>query len=145
MWLTGGDVNTIDDSTVILDAAGTAEKDGAAYPFEASLTIGRNRVIPSSDPTLPGANPICKQRIVTPIAVAITPNQDGSLRLRVDPERWFVQVDFASLPKVSDTPLLYRFADAPTNSADVSLYDALHARSGPYEITLGVRTQSCAR
>jgi hypothetical protein len=135
LWLTGGDVNTIDDSTVILDAAGTAEKDGVAYPFEASLTIGRNRVIPSSDPALPGANPICKQRIVTPIAVDLTPSQPGSLRLQIDPERWFVQVDFASVPKVSDMPLLYRFADAPTNSADINLYDALHARTGPCAIS----------
>jgi hypothetical protein len=135
LWLTGGDVNAVDDSTVILDAAGDAEKDGASYPFEASLTISRNRLIASSDPALPGANPICKQRIVTPLPIALTPSAGGRLRLQVDASRWFAQVDFSSVPKVSDAPLLYRFADAPTNAADISLYDALHARSGPYQIS----------
>jgi hypothetical protein len=135
LWLTGGDVNAIDDTTVILDAAGIASKDGSDYPFEASLTIGRNRLIASNDPAFPGANTICKQRIVTPIAVDLTPENAGTLQLTVDPSRWFVSVDFSTLSKVSDDPLLYRFADAASGAADISLYDGLHARTGPYRIT----------
>jgi hypothetical protein len=134
LWLTGGDVNTIDDSTVILDTAGIADKDEVAYPFEARLTIGRNRLIASSDPALPGANPICKQRIVTPIAVDLTPMNHGTLRLTVDPSGWFGQVDFSTVAKVSDDPLLYRFTDSAARAADISLYNALHARAGVYRI-----------
>jgi len=80
LWLTGGDtraprdVNDIGNAPVILDVAGTAEKAGASFPFEAQLDIGANRAIPSSDPAHRGSNPICKQRIVTPIAVNITPS-----------------------------------------------------------------------
>jgi hypothetical protein len=135
LWLTGGDVNTVDDSTVILDAAGVANKDGAEYPFEASLTIGRNRLIASSDPAFPGANPICKQRIVTPITVDLTSTNHGALRLTIDPSRWFTQVDFSMVAKVSDHPLLYRFADSAAGSADIALYNALHARTGAYRFT----------
>jgi hypothetical protein len=135
LWLTGEDVNAIDDSTVILDAAGVADKDGVEYPFEASLTIGRNRLIASSDPAFPGANPICKQRIVTPIAVDLTPTNHGTLRLTVDPSRWFSQVDFSTVAKLSEDPPLYRFADSAAGAADIALYNALHARAGPYRIT----------
>jgi hypothetical protein len=134
LWLSGGDINVIDDETVILDAAGIAMKDGVEYPFEASLTIGRSRVIASSDPAFPGKNPICKQRIVTPISVAITPRAGGTLTLTVDPSRWFSQVDFAELTKVSDDPPLYRFADSATGAADISLYNGLRSRTGAYRI-----------
>ncbi|HEX4354868.1 MAG TPA: hypothetical protein VHZ95_18180 [Polyangiales bacterium] len=135
LWLNGGDINATDDTTVILDAAGTASKEGVDYPFEASLTIGQNRAIPSSDPALPGANPICKQRIVTPIAVDLTPVDGGTLQLQVDPRGWFNEVDFSTLPKSSDDPSLYRFADAPSDAADVNIYSGLRSRAGAYEIS----------
>lgn len=134
LWLNGGDIDASDDPTVVLDAAGTATKDAHDYPFEAKLTIGPNRTIPSTDPSLPGANPICKQRIVTPIAVDLTPDDAGTLQLHVDPRAWFAQVDFSTLHMAEADPPLYRFADAATEAADISLYDALHARSGVYTI-----------
>jgi len=37
--------------------------------FEGVVTIGSNRRVPSSDPATPGANPLCKSRIVTPIPI----------------------------------------------------------------------------
>ncbi|HEX7479120.1 MAG TPA: hypothetical protein VF331_15045 [Polyangiales bacterium] len=141
LWLAGGDIthpadiNDLSNAPVILDVAGTAEKNGGRFPFEAQLTIGDNRAIASSDPAYPGANPICKQRIVTPIAVNLTPENGGKLVLRVDPRKWFSGVDFSLLPRTSQSPLLYRFADAPTQAADVSLYGALHSRSGVYQLT----------
>ncbi len=135
LWLTGGDVNNIDDTTVILDAAGTADKASVSYPFEASLTIGRNRLIPSADPAFPSLNPICKQRIVSPIPVDLTPQNNGELLVRVDPRVWFAAVDFSTLHKVSDSPLLYRFADSAQRSADVSLYNGLRSTTSAYQFT----------
>jgi hypothetical protein len=141
LWLAGGDaqhpvdINDVTAAPVILDAAGTAEKNGTSFPFEAQLTIGQNRAVASSDPAYPGANPICKQRIVTPVAVDLTPQDGGKLVLHVEPRKWFAGVDFSLLPQTSKSPLLYRFADAPTEAADVSLYGALHSRSDVYRFT----------
>jgi hypothetical protein len=133
IWLSGGDVNTIDDSTVILDTAGTADKGGIQYPFQAALTIGRNRYIASTDPAFPSANPICKQRIVSPIPVDLTPQDGGTLLIRIDPSAWFRTVDFSKVPKVSDSPLLYRFSDSAAGEAEVSLYNGLRSRLGVYQ------------
>lgn len=129
LWLSGGDINAIDDPTVILDAAGVADKDGIEYPFEASLTIGKNRVIPSSDPALPGANPICKQRIVSPIPVDLTLRGGGRLSLGVDARAFFSSVDFSTLTPASSDPKLFRFNDSAVTSADINLYRALRSRA----------------
>jgi hypothetical protein len=136
LWLTGGDINTVDDPTVILDAAGTAAMSGTSYPFEAQITIGRNRLIPSTDPAYPGANPICKQRIVSLIPVDLTPQDTGTLVLRVDPRGWFRSIDFSSLPKPSGTPPVYRFTNTNNNPADISLFaNGLRSRTGVYEFS----------
>jgi len=135
LWLTGGDVNTIDDSTVILSAAGTADRASVSYPFEASITIGRNRFIPSADPAFPSLNPICKQRIVSPIPIDLTPHSNGELRIRLDPRVWFAAVDFSTLPRVSVSPLLYRFTDSAQTSADINLYNGMRTTIGAYQFT----------
>ncbi len=110
VWLNGGDVNTPNDDTVILDVAGTAEKDGVKYPFVGALTIGANRVKDATPPASPGLYPICKQRIVSPIDVDITPTNGGALVLSVDPARLFTNVDFAQLVQQDDG--LFHFDDA---------------------------------
>jgi hypothetical protein len=135
LWLTGGDINTIDDTTPILNAAGTADRGSTRYPFEANITIGRNRLIPSSDPAFPSLNPICKQRIVSPIPIDLTPQSNGELRITVDPRVWFGAVEFSTLPRASDSPLLYRFADSAQTPADVNLYNGMHATQGAYQFT----------
>jgi len=96
VWLTGGDVNAPIDPTVILDVAGTASSAAGTFPFQAAVTISSNRAIPVLTPALPGSNPICKQRIVTPIAVGLTPTNGGVLTLRIDPRGMFQTVDFAT-------------------------------------------------
>lgn len=108
VWLTSGDVNAPVDPTVILDVAGTATRSGTTYPFQGTVTISDNRAIPPVNPALPGSNPICKQRIVTPIPVDLTPTDGGSLTLRADPRGMFQTVDFATLGPVpgSTTQLL---------------------------------------
>jgi len=136
VWLNGGDVNAPQDSTVILDVAGTAEKDGVTYPFIGQLTIGSNHV-EAGTAASPGLHPICKQRIVSPIGVDITPERGGILVLAVDPARMFANVDFAELVRGSDG--LFRFDDGGetathvVDNASKSLYAGLHATTA-YEL-----------
>jgi len=158
VWLTGGDINVENDSTVILDIAGSAAKDGAQWPFEGTITIGKNRAPVVSDPALPSSKPICKERIVTPIPVRILPKKGGRLVLRVDPSGWFANVDFAQAT-IDPTNPVYTLHDvsgsgccssapasadagsnsgptcAPTTLCDQpssSLYDGLRSSIGPY-------------
>lgn len=135
VWLTHGDVGATDDPGVILDVAGTAERDGDVFPFEGQLTIGANRLSPIADPSLPSAHPICKERIVSPIDVDLTPRSGGSLLLRVDPRGWFTNVDFAALDRVSDAPPLYAFADETDPGPSASLYHGIQARTGVYQFS----------
>ena len=110
VWLTGGDVNAVTDATKILVVAGTATDDGAAaYPFEGTITISNNRV-PANVTT--GANPPCKQRIVSPIPTTTSIQASGGLLLRIDAKAFFANVDFSQLAKVSST---YVFSDDPSS------------------------------
>ncbi len=133
VWLNHGNVDAPDDAGVVLDVAGTAEKDGAAYPFEGTITIGQNRAIPVTDPALPSQHPICKERIVSPIDVDLRPKDGGSLLLRVDPRGLFANVDFAKLDQASASPLLYRFRDASEGQPSINLYRGMRATSGVYQ------------
>ncbi|MEJ7733355.1 MAG: hypothetical protein WKG00_29685 [Polyangiaceae bacterium] len=132
LWLSGGEIDVVGDPTVILDVAGRATKQGDGYPFEGRFTIGANRVVVPSDPALPGREPICKQRVVTPIGTDIVPSAEGGLVLRIDPKGWFGNVDFKTLDEDPGDPALYRFADEESNQASNSLYDGLHASGGVY-------------
>jgi hypothetical protein len=130
VWLTGGDINAQSDSTVIAAVAGTAEKDGATYPFEGSITISENRLVTPSDPAQPGAKPICKERVVTPILVDITPSAGGRLVVRVDPAGWFQNVDFERLEESGG---VYRFRDDSEDQPSDNLYSGIRAASGVYD------------
>jgi hypothetical protein len=127
VWLTGGDVNAPVDPSVILDVAGTAARGGATYPFQGSVTISNNRAIPVTSPALPGSNPICKQRIVTPIVVALTPTDGGVLTLRIDPRGMFQTVDFAAAPAgvIPDT----------NAGPGAALFKGLLSNAGVYQFT----------
>lgn len=138
LWLTGGELLADDDDTVLLDVAGVATRGAESFPFEGQLTIGANRIIPPRNAALPGSNPLCRQRIVSPIAFGATLGEGSLLWLLVDPRAWFVTVDFSELNKVSDLPLLYRFTDDNESSAqpDKALYSALRSAAGPYRLEL---------
>jgi hypothetical protein len=138
LWLTGGDLFADDDDTVLLDVAGVATRGAESFPFEGQLTIGDNRLIPPRNPALPGSNPLCRQRIVSPIAFDTTLAQGSTVAVLIDPRAWFVSVDFAELTKVSDLPLLFRFVDHVDSPAqpDKALYAALRSASGPYRLEL---------
>ena len=140
VWLTGGDVNALDDPTPILDVAGSASKDGKTLGFAGLLTIGTNRALAPLDKTQPGSNPICKQRIASPIPTDVTPRAGGALFVEIDPRGWFTNVDFAAIPVASDDPTLHRFTDSSDPSVDApsrNLFLALHASVGVYSFHWG--------
>ncbi len=138
LWLTGGELFADSDPTVLLDVAGIASAGADAFPFEAQFTIGANRVVPPRNPALPGSNPLCRQRIVSPIAFDTTLTEGSTVSLLVDPRAWFVAIDFAALTQVSDAPRLYRFSDgaASATQPDNALYSALRSATGPYRLEL---------
>lgn len=132
VWLTGGRVDALDDRTTIVDVAGTATRGAESFRFEALVTIGRNRVPPATDPARPGANPLCAERIVTPVAVDITPADGGALVVRIDPRGWFANVDFGELEPVAAGSDLRRFPDETTGQPATNLYRGLRASAGVY-------------
>jgi hypothetical protein len=113
VWLTGGDVNDAADTTPILVIAGTASQNGTSYPFTGRITIGSNHQTASSGPA--GGDPICKERIVTPIRATFTIEETGGLLLRIDPRLYFVNVDFSQLRQDPATGA-YVFSDDPVAS-----------------------------
>ncbi|HKY39057.1 MAG TPA: hypothetical protein VJN18_24130 [Polyangiaceae bacterium] len=130
VWLAQGDVNQTSSSTVVLRVAGAAHNDGRSYPFEGKLSIGQNRVVPATDPALPGQHPICKQRIVSPIPLDLLPALGRSLLLTIDPREMFGNVDFETLDPNAG---VYRFADETgVNQASDNLYAGLRRSSGVY-------------
>lgn len=135
LWLTTGDINDVSDAGVILDVEGTARRGADAFAFDGKVSIGRNRLPSTVDPARPGANPICKQRIVTPIPVALTPDEGGQLLVRIDPRAWFANVEFTDLEQVVLSPPRYRFADATEGASNVNLFHGLLSSSGPYSFT----------
>jgi hypothetical protein len=75
VWLFGGDPFATADPTVIVDVAGTFALGGGTTTFSGQLTISQNRFVAPSNPAQPGSNPLCKQRIVTPIPIDFTLDQ----------------------------------------------------------------------
>ncbi len=125
VWLTAGDVNLVDDSTPILEIEGVADRAGDVRPFTGTITIGKNRAATTATP---GASPICKQRIVSPIATTVAVESSGTLRLTIDARLLFANVEFADLQKTGTT---YEFSDAPGTDAytqpSINLYENLHS------------------
>jgi hypothetical protein len=132
IWLTGGPIDAEADPTVIARVEGVASKDGEELPFEGTITISDNRVDEPNDPALPGANPICKQRIVTPIAVDITPVDGGSLFVRVDPADWFQNVEFDLLEAEPSGSFVFR--DDSEDQPSRNFYSGVRANAGVYTL-----------
>lgn len=132
VWLTGARIDDEDDRTIIADVEGTATNGTTSMRFEGTVTIGRNRVPVATDPALPGANPVCLYRIVTPIPVNVTPERTGSLLMRADPRGWFANVDLGALTPVSADSDLRRFSDDSSDEASANLFDGLRAAEGVY-------------
>jgi len=134
VWLTGGDVDLAaapSPPTTILAIAGTASRGDIVMPFEGKLTIGTNRQ--ASGGAAAGADPICRQRIVSPIPTSVVVGSTGGLLLRIDPRLLFVNVDFSQLANISDS---YGFSDDPTSAGytqpSLNLYQNLHSAGRLY-------------
>jgi hypothetical protein len=133
VWLSPGGINRQSSDTTVLSVSGTATRDGRSFPFEGELSIGDNRVVAPTDPSLPGQHPICKQRVVSPIPLDLTPKNGGSLLLRIDPRGIFGNVDFATLTDDGGT---FRFADeSGVDQASDNLYAGLRRATGVYQLS----------
>jgi hypothetical protein len=97
--------------------------------FEGVVTIGANRAADVSSSALAGANPICKQRIVSPIPVGIEPETTGSLLLRIDPAALLINIDFGVAANAKGGA--YTFPDDSSDQPSRNLYQNLHS-SAPY-------------
>lgn len=108
IWLTDGNINEGNIAHMIdLQGIATRVADGASFSFGAIVTINNNRLLPVSDPSQPGLNPICKQRIIQIGGIGIQFFQGGSLYVTVDPRRWFnLDLDFSTLPSVDSAACL---------------------------------------
>ena len=128
VWLTGsGDIYDESDTTPIFEVEGTATRDGRALPFKGRLTIAENRKRPPPSPAQPGANPLCRERIVAPIPRSIAPSAGGALLVRVDPRRLFLTVDFQELKQFSKDPPLFGFQDEAADGPSVAVFAALRS------------------
>jgi hypothetical protein len=135
VWLTGAPIDRESDPTNILQIEGTADRAGKSFPFKGQITISQNRVVKPTDSTKPGSEPICRQRIVSPILVDIVPHSGGTLLLRVDPRQLFVDVDFSALTAISTSPPLYAFSDDSSDAQSATLYSALHNAGALYQFS----------
>ena len=133
IWLTSGDVNAADDPAVIFDVAGAATQSGVTYPFTGTVTIGENRVIPPEQ-GLPGAHPICLQRIVAPIAADFVLRNGGTLELQIDVRAIFADVDFSALVPSADDPSQYVIPDT-NEGIGGDVFQGLHRDTGVYTFT----------
>ncbi len=132
VWLTGGDVDDASDPptpTVVLHLVGSANNASNTRHFEAKLTIASNRLTPDS--ALPGADPICLERIVSPIPTTVTIRDQGALLLRIDPRLLFTNLDFSTLSTQTDDGT-FEFTDASNapDQASVNLFNNL-VQAGP--------------
>ncbi len=127
LWLTRGDVDAPDDRTVIAEVEGEVTLPAGSKPFRGSVTFGANRSSAAVDPARPGADAPCKQRIVSPIPIDVTPTEGGLLSVRVDPRGWFALVPFDDLRESGGVLV---FDDANSNASSVGLADGIRAVRG---------------
>src|SRR5207248_9683943 len=85
VWLTGGDINAVDDDTVILQIAGSAQKGSDLRAFTGTIRINQDWMAAGQ---LAGAAPPCKQRLV-PVPTQVRVEASGGLLVRVDPRILF--------------------------------------------------------
>jgi len=137
IWLTSGDIDAVDNNEPVLQVEGSfVTAAGDAGPFSGTVTIGANRKLAVTNPSLPGANPICHQRIVGPVPVSLTPSQGGVLTLAVDPRPMFSAVDFTTLTPAATSTAANGVRSIPDTSAGAgaALYKGLIANSGVYAL-----------
>jgi hypothetical protein len=120
IWLTDGDVNELNTTHMVdLQGVATRTSDGAVFSFGAVVTINSNRQVPDVDPSQPGLNPICKQRIIPIGPIDVQFFQGGALNVSVDPRPWFNRnIDFSTLPLTTDDSCLDGDSEVPIELSD---------------------------
>jgi hypothetical protein len=140
IWLTNGDINEANLGTHMVDLEGTATRGGQAYSFGAIVTVNNNRLSPVTNPATPGENPICKERIIQLAPIDIRFSNGGTLTVTIDPRGWFNEnIDFSTLPQVTDENCLQGDPLLPVNPSDYAL--ALETSSG--DAGCGSSAQPC--
>jgi len=134
VWLVNDQVEAVTDTTIIAVLGGTATKDGVSYPFSANISISTGNRGIASDPATPGANPICKQRIVTQIPTHFSLSQGGTLLLRVDPAQWLTAIEFSDLMADPNRAGSFIFPDDKPDQQSGNLFSAVHAFAS-YQLT----------
>ncbi|MEO7113058.1 MAG: hypothetical protein ABI183_21650, partial [Polyangiaceae bacterium] len=114
---------------------GTATRGSDARPFTASISIGQNRL--GTAGSVAGADPICKERIVSPISAKIVLAQSGTLHLVIDPRLLFVNIDFEALSPAS-SGAGYAFKDDSSDQPSAALYSALRSAGTLYSLQFTV-------
>jgi hypothetical protein len=140
VWLTHGDVFANADPVPVLTLDGVATRsDTGPMHFQAGLTIDQNRLGAATNKALPGENPICLLRIVTPIPIDVTLGQAGTLVLRLDPASLFANVDFSAFQTCgscqvtnADGSTTYVFTNDGTNQPSRNLFNNLTAAGSLY-------------
>lgn len=129
VWLMHGDVNATSDPLPILTLEGTID---GAKTFSASIPIdqGDQPAAPSS--ALPGENPICQLRIVTPIPAHLALAQGGTLVLALDPKALFVNANLAELPSPTGCPTNVCFTSGGSDQPSVNLFANLRSSGALY-------------
>jgi hypothetical protein len=140
IFLLEGDINDPDNDEPVLELAGTAQKGITLWPFSATVTIGANRLPQVNDVSEPGANPICAERIVTPIIPvggAVTPTNGGQLSVRIDVRHMLDGVDFVYLTDgVSPPPAPpYVIPDQIGTTVSDQLFSGLRSDANVYAIS----------
>jgi hypothetical protein len=135
VWLTQGPVDESEQppNAPILTLVGTATRAADVRPFSAKLTISTSNRLPNNS-TSDFANPICKQRVVSPIPTSVQVEAQGGLLLRVDPRLLFVNVDFAALTATADGTG-FAFSDDASDQPSSNLYTNLRSAGGLYSFS----------
>jgi hypothetical protein len=113
LWLVDGDVNeqTTSPTATVTGTATLVSDPTQVFGFGAVVTINTGqsgvgaRGASSSDPALPGADPICKQRILQLGGIHLGFYQGGTLHVTIDPRAWFAAtdaIDFSNLLPTSN-------------------------------------------
>src|SRR6202012_5951608 len=127
-------IDDVDDQATIAQVAGSATRGDQTYPFTGTVTISKNRLLPISNPALPGESPICEQRIVSPTCLpkspAVEPEPGTALHVGVDPKGWFNNVDFSKLDMTFAPP--YPIPDSNDDVNGHNLLQGIESSSGVY-------------
>jgi hypothetical protein len=149
-------INSLTDTTPVVEIAGFACPPGVtpcspkakgALNFEATVTISQNNRGASTNPALPGDDPICMQRIIKEYPLNLPLFPGGSLYVRADPRGWFGQISFGANPPcplgatptcgafccgmqeiqgpIGDAPAIYQFPDDNASTIGGELFGGI--------------------